>query len=308
MKHLISTRQLNKESTLEILQKAKSLKTDLECSGYLKGKVVANLFYESSTRTRSSFEIAAKKLGADVINIDPKHSALSKGESLEDTAKTLANLGTNLVVIRHSSSGAALELANSLKDTDVSVINAGDGMNEHPTQALLDLFSIHQVYDLIVDKKILILGDCLHSRVARSNIYLLKSFGAKITLVGPPTLVPLDFASMGVEIEHNLHKMFDGTKQIDLIMVLRLQKERQTQGLIPSLSEYRKYYELNEELIKKIDPELKHIKVLHPGPVNRGVEISDFLVDQKDISLIHQQVSNGLYVRMSVLLKLLGNK
>ncbi|MDX1921315.1 MAG: aspartate carbamoyltransferase catalytic subunit [Candidatus Caenarcaniphilales bacterium] len=303
MKSLISTKNLDKKSTEKILKQAQELASGKEILA--NGKpTVASLFYEASTRTRASFEIAAQKIGANVINLDPKLSSVNKGESLDDTAKTLANLGVNIVVVRHPSSGAALRLAKCLMHTQIGVINAGDGMNEHPTQALLDLLSIKQEYGDVENKKIAIVGDCLHSRVAKSNIYLLKTFGAEITLLGPPPLVPEAFSSMGVKVEHDFKKL--SAMNLDLLMILRLQKERQFSGLIPSTREYRRYYGLDENFFINL-PKQRKIRILHPGPVNRGIEISEDLVDNETVSLIHKQVSNGLYVRMAVLLEILGN-
>jgi aspartate carbamoyltransferase catalytic subunit len=300
--HLLGTAELSPEYIEDILQAASVLKNKEQPEQSLKGKLVATLFYEASTRTRVSFEIAAKKLGADVIDLNPSASSVQKGETIADTARTLANLKTDLVILRHGASGAALELAKALSFGKTKVVNAGDGLNEHPTQALLDLFSIRQVDPATQGKKVVILGDAFHSRVARSNIYLLQKFGCKITLAGPPTFVPPQFAELGVEVKHCLSQALKGA---DYIIVLRLQKERQALGLISSLADYTQSYGLNKMVLAQNGLDLKKIKVLHPGPVNRGVEIDSELADDDEISLIHKQVSNGLYVRMAVLQQLL---
>lgn len=302
--HLLSTKNLKKDYVQKLFQSAKTLQAQKTIEKKLAGKLVVTLFYEASTRTRSSFEIAAKRLGCEMINLDPGLSSVTKGESLEDTAKTLVNLGANCVIIRHPSSGAAIKLASVLDEFGVSVINAGDGMNEHPTQALLDSFSLMQITNSLENKNIVIIGDCLHSRVARSNIYLLKLFGANIKLLGPPTLLTREFASLGVEVFYDLTKAL---QQADFLMVLRLQKERQQRGLIPSLAEYKAFFALDEVKLSTARLSLNKIKILHPGPVNRDLEISSTLADNETVSLISQQVYNGLYLRMAVLLDLLGN-
>jgi aspartate carbamoyltransferase catalytic subunit len=304
LNHLLSTQSLNIETALQLFQLSNQLKSSVDTKQLLPNKLLATLFYEASTRTRVSFEIAGKKLGMDVINLDPAASSIQKGESLEDTARTLVDLGVDLVVMRHPSSGAAISLAKNLADAKIQVINAGDGMNEHPSQALLDLYSIHETTDSIKNKKVVIVGDCLHSRVARSNIYLLQKFGAQVHLCGPPSLVPDEFAAMNVVVWHDLKSAL---KDADYVIVLRLQKERQTAGLIPSQREYKNAYGLNEKLLEEVGLSLKKVKILHPGPVNRDVEIETSLVDNESVSLIHRQVYNGLYVLMAILLTLLGN-
>ncbi len=301
---LLSTQNLSKEYVLRLIKQASELQKKDFSEKPLKDKLVATLFYEASTRTRASFEIAAKRLGAEVVNLDPSIASVQKGETLEDTARTLADLGTDLVVIRHPSSGAAYKLNEALKNTKVQVINAGDGMNEHPSQALLDLLSIMETTSSIEGKKIAIIGDSLHSRVARSNIYLLQKFGAQINLVGPPGLVARDFEALGVKVFYDLNT---GIKNANYLIVLRLQKERQAAGLIPSLEEYHKFFGISYQSIENAGLNLKEIKLLHPGPVNRGIEIDSDLVDNDSVSLVHRQVYNGLYVRMSILMDLLGN-
>jgi aspartate carbamoyltransferase catalytic subunit len=326
LKHLISTQNIDKNTASSIFKEATRLassesetKVERSFSQKLYGKTVAMLFYESSTRTKASFVMAAQKLGANVLDIDPKTSSVNKGESLDDTAKTLTNLGVDVVVIRHSSSGAALRLVNCLAKTKIAVINAGDGMNEHPTQALLDLFSMQQEVESIEGKTVLILGDSLHSRVAKSNIYLLVTHGARVVLCGPPSLAPQQFAGFmdacvsdhsqrnKLVVLNNLDDLQSSglAKEINFVMVLRLQKERQSKGLISGLSEYKRYFSLDEKFFKTFSqPDLK---VLHPGPVNRGVEISDELVDNENVSLVGKQVSNGLHIRMAILSLILGN-
>jgi aspartate carbamoyltransferase catalytic subunit len=265
----------------------------------LNNKVVANLFYENSTRTRSSFEMAAKKLGAHVINLDINTSSVGKGETIQDTAKALVGLGVNVIVQRHPSSGSAQSIAQHLGDS-VHVINAGDGWNEHPTQALLDLFTMQEVSPKLAGKKITLVGDIKHSRVARSNIWLLQKMGLDIRLCGPPTLVPAQFAEIGCSIYDNLEEAVAGA---DFIMALRLQLERQEQGLIPSIGEYKKLYRLDHKRIRAASPS---VRILHPGPVNKGVEITDELVEDEKYSLVSTQVTNGVAVRMALLCLLLG--
>lgn len=298
-KSLLSTEDLKKEEIDLILETGKSfsevLTRPVKKVPTLRGKAIINLFYENSTRTRSSFELAGKYLSADVINFSVSTSAVKKGETLHDTAQTLLQMGADAVVIRHAHSGTPFQLANYLPD-DISIINAGDGANEHPTQALLDLLTIkNQAFEDLKDKKIVILGDVLHSRVARSNIWLLQKLGAKIHLCGPPTLLPKSFENYGVTVHWNIH---DAIKDADLIMVLRLQLERQSKGLIPSIDEYHRLFGLDHEKLKLAK---EGARVLHPGPMNRGVEITSKLADDKSISLINNQVANGVAIRMALL-------
>ena len=260
----------------------------------LRGKVVINLFYENSTRTRSSFELAGKYLSADVTNFSVSTSSVKKGETLQDTAQTLIQMGADAVIIRHGDSGIPFQLREFLP-SNISLINAGDGTNEHPTQALLDLYTIKEALGELTGLKILILGDILHSRVARSNIWLLQKLGMDIHLCGPPTLLPKDFSNYGVKVHWNLK---DALKDADVVMVLRLQTERQTKGLIPSTDEYHRLFGLDHQKLKFAKP---NVKVLHPGPINRGVEITSELADDLKYSLINKQVSNGVAVRMSLL-------
>lgn len=270
----------------------------------LRGKTILNVFFEASTRTRVSFEIAGKRLSADTINITASGSSLSKGESLLDTARTLQAMRPDVIVVRHSASGAPHFLARKLNST--SVVNAGDGMNEHPTQCLLDLLSLQQFYQKPIEElsglKIGIVGDCRHSRVARSNVWAHKLLGNSVRLIGPPGLVPEELGSedcfgSGVEIHHSLEKGLEG---LDVVMVLRLQKERQQEAFIGSLDEYSVFYGVSSKKIAKYCP---GALVLHPGPANRGIEITgELLYTQK--SLVEQQVRLGVAVRMAVLFRL----
>ena len=297
-KSLLTTKDLVKEEIDLILTTAKSFSEILTRSvkkvPTLRGKVIINLFYENSTRTRSSFELAGKYLSGDVTNFSVSTSSMKKGETLLDTAQTLIQMGADAVVIRHPHSGIPFQLA-VLMPENISLINAGDGTNEHPTQALLDLYTIKECFDDVNTKKILIVGDVLHSRVARSNIWLLQKMGMDIHLCGPPTLLPETFLDYGVKIHWNLK---EAIKDTDVIMSLRLQTERQSKGLIPSLDEYHRLFGLDHEKIKLAN---KEVKVLHPGPMNRGVEITSELADDMKYSLINKQVSNGVSVRMALL-------
>ncbi len=304
-KKLLSTKDLLKEEVELILETAKVLSEiptrPVKKVPTLRGKVVINLFYENSTRTRSSFELAGKYLSADVTNFSISTSSVKKGETLQDTAQTLIQMGADAVVIRHQDSGIPFQLSEHLPP-HIALINAGDGTNEHPSQALLDLYTMKEstgndepLDSFLKNKKITIVGDVLHSRVARSNIWLLQKFGMDISVCGPPTLVPEEFSKFGIKVHWNLN---DAIKDSDFIMVLRLQIERQEKGLIPSLAEYNKLFGLNHERIKLAK---KDVKVLHPGPMNRGVEISSELADDPNYSLINKQVSNGVAVRMALL-------
>jgi aspartate carbamoyltransferase catalytic subunit len=280
----------------------------------LQGQVVTNLFFEPSTRTRSSFELAAKRLSADILNFAPGSSSLTKGETILDTAKTYLAMGTDIMVIRHQQAGVPNAIAQEMDrlNTGVSVFNAGDGQHEHPSQALLDLFTITSLLDpenprieLLKGKKIAIVGDILHSRVARSNIWSLTASGAEVHLAGPPTLVPKLFADMGDRAgKLVLHWDVEPALQdAHFVMTLRLQKERMTANLLPSLREYHQRYGITRDRLKLCQND---VKVLHPGPVNRGVEINSDLMDDPALSLISEQVTNGVAVRMA-LLYLIGN-
>ena len=293
----------------------------------LQGQVVANLFFESSTRTRSSFELAAKRLSADTLNFAPGTSSLTKGETILDTAKTYLAMGADMMVIRHREAGVPQAIAFEMEQLGVRVgiLNAGDGQHEHPSQALLDLFTICSLIDfdyprlgLLDGKKIAIVGDIVHSRVARSNIWCLTTKGAEVHLAGPPTLLPQlfsEYANRGdssiqnpkskiqnSEIQNRklfLHWDIEpALKDADFVMTLRLQKERMTAHLLPSLREYHQRYGITRDRLKLCKPD---VKVLHPGPVNRGVEISSDLMDDPQFSLISQQVTSGVAVRMALL-------
>ncbi len=276
----------------------------------LQGQVVANLFFEASTRTRNSFELAAKRLSADTLNFAPGTSSLSKGETILDTAKTYLAMGTNMMVIRHQQAGVPLAIATEMDrlNSKVSVLNAGDGQHAHPSQALLDLFTLcthldsdNPQLELLQGKKIAIVGDILHSRVARSNIWSLTATDTEVHLAGPPTLLPQFFESCG---HHRRGKLFlhwqlePALQDADFVMTLRLQRERMSAHLLPSLREYHQCYGITRDRLKQCQ---SHVKVLHPGPVNRGVEISSDLMDDPRLSLIPQQVTSGVAVRMALL-------
>jgi aspartate carbamoyltransferase catalytic subunit len=304
--HLLSAADLTKESALNLLSTAKELAQITDGPNKklptLRGKTVVNLFFEDSTRTRISFETAAKRLSADVINFSAKGSSVSKGESLKDTAQTLQAMGADAVVIRHGSSGAAKRLADT-QWIQAAVINAGDGTHEHPTQALLDAFTIKQHLrnnekDLS-GVKVLIVGDILHSRVARSNVLLLTKLGAQVTLVAPPTLLPVGVADWPVKISYDLDEEIP---KCDVVMMLRIQLERMNDSFFPSSQEYSKRFGLNSVRLAKLS---KSAIVMHPGPMNRGLEISAESADDLK-SVIIDQVKNGVAIRMAVLYELLG--
>jgi aspartate carbamoyltransferase catalytic subunit len=274
----------------------------------LQSKVVANLFFESSTRTRNSFELAAKRLSADTLNFAPGTSALTKGETILDTARTFLAMGTDIMVIRHQSAGVPLAIARDMDALSgkVAILNAGDGKHEHPSQALLDLLTLCMYLNPkaptakdLKGKKVAIVGDILHSRVARSNLWSLLTNGADVHLAAPPTLLPPEFAEYGAKIHYTLEPALEDA---DFVMTLRLQMERMGQFLIPSLREYLARYGITRDHLAKCAP---NVQVLHPGPVNRGVEISSDLMDDSRLSLIDKQVTNGVAIRMS-LLYLLG--
>lgn len=257
---------------------------------------MVTVFYENSTRTRTSFEIAGKYLSADTVNLAVSTSSVQKGETLRDTIKTIEVMGFDLMVVRHSMSGTPHYIA---RNTSMRVINAGDGTNEHPTQALLDMFSIREKKGTLEGLKVAIVGDILHSRVARSNIYGLSKFGCEIRVAGPSTLIPPDIEKLGVKSYYSLDQAIDGA---DVINVLRIQKERQQSGLFPSLDEYANLYMLSPEKLRRAKED---VLVLHPGPMNRGVEISSALADGTS-SMINQQVTNGVAVRMALLFLMMG--
>ena len=299
-KDLLGIKELTPDEIYLILDTASGfrdvLQRDIKKVPPLRGKTVVSLFFEPSTRTKTSFALAAKRLSADFVNFSVSTSSVLKGETIRDTALTIQSLGADFVVIRHGSSGVAHFLSALL---DMSVINAGDGANEHPTQALLDLFTIQSHKIDIKGLTVAIIGDIAHSRVAKSNIYALTKLGAKVRLIGPPTLMPAEIDKLGVEVFHSIDK---GLKNVDVMMTLRLQLERQSKGFLPSLEEYFKLYGLTHERLKIARPDAI---VMHPGPMNRGVEIASTVADGPQ-SVILEQVTNGIAVRMAILYLLAG--
>ncbi len=303
-KHLLGIKDLNKEDISLILSTAIQFKEVLQRQikkvPSLRDVTVVNLFYENSTRTRISFELAEKRLSADTINFSASASSVSKGETLLDTVNNILSMKVDMVVMRHSASGAPHFLSKHLPDT--SIINAGDGINEHPTQALLDAFSIIDKAGSLEGKKVVLIGDIMHSRVALSNIYLLKKMGAEVMVAGPPTLIPVYIKeALGVQVEYDLKKAL---QWCDVANVLRIQLERQNQVLFSSLREYNLAYGVTKKILDSIH---KEIIIMHPGPINRGVEIDSDVADS-DQSIILQQVENGVAVRMAVLYLLAGRK
>jgi aspartate carbamoyltransferase catalytic subunit len=301
IKHLLTMDQLTADDISKILDTAESLRqvTDrpIKKLPTLRGRTVCNLFYEASTRTRISFELAAKRLSADVINFSAdSKSSVAKGESFKDTAWTLEAMGVDAIIVRHSSSGAPHQLA---KWVQASVLNAGDGQHEHPTQALLDLFSIRERFKDFEGMKVAIIGDVMHSRVARSNVKGLVTMGADVTVVGPPTLIPPQAKSWGARVSYGLDEVLP---DMDVCYLLRVQKERQSEQLFPSNREYAAMWGLDARRMAMMKPEAL---VMHPGPMNRGVEISAE-VSESSRSIILDQVTNGLAVRMSLLYLMLG--
>lgn len=301
-KDLLGIKELAVEEINLILDTAAGFKDvlgrDIKKVPTLRGKTAVNLFFEPSTRTRTSFELAAKRLSTDVINFSVPTSSVVKGESLIDTALTVQALGADFIIIRHSSAGVPHLLAKKLR---ASVINAGDGTNEHPTQALLDAFTIREKKGKIEGLNIAIVGDIMHSRVAKSNIYSLTKLGAKVRLIGPPTLIPREMEDIGVRV---LYNMEDGLKNVDVVMMLRIQMERQGKGFFPSTEEYFKNWGLTPERLSLANGDAI---VMHPGPMNRGIEISSEIADGPQ-SVILEQVTNGLAVRMAVMYLLAGVK
>ena len=301
-KHLLGIQPLSVSEITTILDTAESLteisSREVKKVPILRGKTIINLFYEPSTRTRSSFELAAKRLSADISNFSKQTSSVSKGETLKDTILNLEAMNTDAIIIRHAFAGSPYFISTFCSS---HIINAGDGAHEHPTQALLDAFTIKKRKKKLSGLKIVIAGDILHSRVARSNVLLLKKLGAEVVLVGPPPLLPPYFIKLGAKIDYNLDH---AVKSADVIMMLRIQLERQDKSFFPSLREYRKLYSLTRERFKKAK---KDAIVMHPGPINRDVEISTDLADSTE-SVILQQVENGVAVRMAVLYLLLGGK
>jgi aspartate carbamoyltransferase catalytic subunit len=294
-KHLLTIRELSAEEIVTVLDTAASFKEvssrQIKKVPALRGKTVVNFFLEPSTRTRVSFELAAKRLSADVINISASASSITKGETLKDTAKNVEALNADFIILRHSAPGSPKFLADRL---NASIINAGDGSHEHPTQALLDVFTIREKLGRVAGLNVVILGDILFSRVARSNIWALTKLGANVTLVGPSTLVPKEFEQMGVKISYNLD---DELEKADVINLLRIQHERQRKAFFPSIGEYTTVFGLTQKRFQRTKPE---VLIMHPGPMNRGVEIANEVADGTR-SVVLEQVTNGLAVRMAVL-------
>jgi aspartate carbamoyltransferase catalytic subunit len=303
VKHLLGIRDLQRQDIELIFKTADQFKEVLQRPikkvPTLRDTTIVNLFFENSTRTRISFELAEKRLGADTINFSASGSSVSKGETLIDTVNNILSMKVDMVVMRHSATGAPHFLA---KHINVPILNAGDGINEHPTQALLDSFSIREKLGGVEGKKIAICGDVMHSRVALSNIYCLKKLGAEVTVVGPPTLIPKYMAeALGVNVTYNLREALEWC---DVANVLRIQLERQNTPLFSSLREYSLAYGINRELLDSLD---KEIVIMHPGPINRGVELNSDAADSKQ-SIILNQVENGVAIRMAALYLLAGER
>jgi len=296
MRHLLSIDDLTREEIEAILDRAESFaevgRRDIKKVPTLRGRTVVSLFYESSTRTSSSFELAAKRLSADLVSVKAAGSSVDKGESLKDTVTTLSAYDPAAIVIRHPYAGAAQMVAGW---TPAAVVNAGDGKHEHPSQALLDVYTLRRRLDSLEGRKIWIVGDVLHSRVARSNILAFTRMGAEVTVCGPPTLIPRGIEQLGCAVEHSL----DGLEQADVVYALRMQTERMSESFVPSLREYAATFQVGS---RRLHPRQL---LMHPGPVNRGVEISGEAIDSPQ-SLIAEQVAAGLVVRMAILYELLA--
>ena len=296
MRHLLSIDDLSREEIEAILERAKSFaevgRRDIKKVPTLRGRTVVSLFYESSTRTSSSFELAAKRLSADLVSVKAAGSAVDKGESLKDTVATLSAYDPAAIVIRHPYAGAAQLVAGW---SEAAVVNAGDGKHEHPSQALLDVFTLLQRLDSLEGRRIWIVGDVLHSRVARSNLIAFQAMGAEVTLCGPPTLIPRGIEQLGCEISHSLDRLGEA----DVVYALRMQSERMSESFVPSLREYATSFQIDS---RRLGPRQL---LMHPGPVNRGVELSGEVIDSPQ-SLIAEQVASGLVVRMAILYELLA--
>lgn len=301
LKHLLGLEGISKEDISMILDTATSFKEVLERPypkvPTLRGTTIVNLFFEASTRTRFSFELAEKRLSADTINFSTSTSSVKKGETLRDTAQNIEAMRVDMVVIRHSAAGAPHYLTKCIKG---AVINAGDGFHEHPTQALLDMMTMREKFDRLENLRVAIIGDIMHSRVARSNIYGLTTMGAKVMLCAPSTLIPFEAEKWPVEISYNVDDAIDWA---DILMILRIQQERQMSHFFPSLREYHNYFGITRERLNRIKND---ITIMHPGPINRGVEIESALADS-DKSIILNQVTNGVAIRMAVLYLLSGD-
>ncbi len=294
-RHILGTKYLTPDDLTLILDTADRFKEvinrPIKKVPSLRDVTIANLFFENSTRTRISFELAEKRLSADVVNFSASSSSVKKGETLLDTVNNILSMKVDMIVMRHPAPGACVFLS---KHIDAHIINAGDGTHEHPTQALLDAFSIRERLGTLVNKKVLIVGDVLHSRVALSNIFCLQKLGAKVKICGPPTLIPKHIEKLGVEVTYNIR---EGLEWCDVANVLRIQLERQDLKYFPSLREYSQYFGVTRQLLDELDHE---IVIMHPGPINRGVEIDSDVADSHH-SIILQQVENGVAVRMAAL-------
>jgi len=301
-KHLLGIQHLTPSEIRAILDTAESFfdisTREVKKVPTLRGKTIINLFFEPSTRTRSSFELAAKRLSADIVNFNRLASSVVKGESLKDTVLNIEAMNPDAIIVRHQCAGTPYFISTFCQS---HIINAGDGAHEHPTQALLDAFTIKREKNNIEGLKIVIVGDILHSRVARSNIFLLRKLGANIVLTGPPSLLPIEFKNFGVQIDYNLERSIE---EADVVMMLRIQSERQEKNYFPSIREYRNLYSLTEKRFKQAK---KSAIIMHPGPINRGVELSSEMAESAK-SVILKQVENGIAVRMAVLYILLGGK
>lgn len=303
MKHLLGLKTASRDEIQGLIDdafylKEKVLRADVKSLPLLKGKSVITLFFENSTRTRVSFELASKYLGATAANISASGSSVAKGETLIDTVKTIDAMAADVIIVRHSESGAPQLIS---KYVDASIVNAGDGMNEHPTQALLDMMTIVEKKNKIDGLKVAIVGDVKHSRVARSNIYGLKTMGAEVVLAGSTTLMPSHLEDLGVKAYNDVEKAVEGA---DVVMGLRIQLERQKKGLFPTVREYTKYFGINERRLKLAKPDAI---LMHPGPVNRGVELTADIVDGES-SAINEQVTNGVCIRMAVLNRIVNGE
>jgi aspartate carbamoyltransferase catalytic subunit len=295
LKHLLGIKGLSEESIQQIFETADNFKqllnSPVKKTPSLRDFTVANLFFENSTRTRVSFELAEKRLGADIVNFSSSTSSVKKGETLIDTVNNILSMKVDMLVMRHPAPGACMFLA---RHVNAQIVNAGDGTHEHPTQALLDAYSIREKLGSVYGKKVVIVGDVLHSRVALSNIFCLQKLGADVMVCGPKTLIPRHIAELGVKVEHNL---VNALQWCDVANMLRIQLERQDIKYFPSLREYSMQFGLNQSILNQLD---KEIVIMHPGPINRGVEISSEVADGNN-SIILQQVENGVAVRMAVL-------
>lgn len=302
VKHLLGIKELQTEDIQTIFRTADNFKQVLQRPikkvPALRDTTVANVFFENSTRTRISFELAEKRLSADVVNFSASGSSVSKGETLIDTVNNILAMKVDMVVMRHSASGAPWFLANHI---DASIINAGDGINEHPTQALLDAFSMREKLGELKGKRIAIIGDIMHSRVALSNIFCLKKLGAEVMVAGPPTLIPKHIQDLGVKVEYDVKKAL---QWCEVANVLRIQLERQNKPLFSTLREYAMFYGINKQMLDSLN---KEVIIMHPGPINRGVEINSDVADSKQ-SIILDQVENGVAIRMAVIYLLSGKR